>query len=128
MKITYYMTYLMIFVYTVGETARRGLGYFSVNATTMMEDYLCACMFIAAAFLWAKRHAMAGVMMVAAYGYSLGGMMVPFFGHLEAFIREETFRPDHPHTDLGSVILKGSIWLVSLVFFIISLRNMQTKT
>ena len=40
MRIVYYMTYIMAFVFLVGETSRRGFGYFSINATTMVEDYL----------------------------------------------------------------------------------------
>ena len=39
MKVVYWLTYVMAFVFLVGETARRGIGYFSVNATTMIEDY-----------------------------------------------------------------------------------------
>jgi hypothetical protein len=41
MKVVYWLTYVMAVVFLVGETARRGIGYFSVNATTMIEDYLC---------------------------------------------------------------------------------------
>jgi hypothetical protein len=41
MKAVYYLAYAMSAVFLIGETARRGIGYFSINATTMVEDYLC---------------------------------------------------------------------------------------
>lgn len=66
MKFVHYITYLMSFVFLFGETARRGIGYFSINATTMVEDYLCGAILITAAILWSKKHVMAPTMMIAA--------------------------------------------------------------
>jgi len=126
MKTVYFLTYLMIIVYTLGETLRRGLSYFSVNATTMMEDYLCGALMIVAAFLWAKGSALAHRYMIAAWGYATGGMFVPFFSHLEAYLRGATFRADHSHEDLNSVILKGVIWGISLICFIVVLRHKES--
>lgn len=123
MKVTHYMAYLMSLVFIVGETSRRGIGYLSINATTMVEDYLCGVLLLCAAIFWSKKTRSASKWMVAAWGYATGGMFVPFFAHLEAFLRGATFRTDHPHEDIGSVILKGSIWAVCLIFFIISLKQ-----
>ncbi len=39
MKVVYYLAYVMAAVFILGETVRRGLSYFSINATTMVEDY-----------------------------------------------------------------------------------------
>jgi hypothetical protein len=52
-------------------------------------------------------------------------MFVPFFAHLEAFLRKETFRIDHPHEDLNSVIIKGVIWGICLVCFVITMRSKE---
>ena len=127
MKAAHYMAYVMGLVFILGETSRRGLGYFSVNVTTMIEDYLCGILLLSAAILWSKRHAISEKLMVGAWGYATGGMFVPFFAHLEAYLRGVTFRADHPHAEIDSVILKGAIWAVCLVFFIISLRNSTAK-
>jgi len=35
MQAVYYMTYVTAIVFMAGETARRGLSYFAVNATTV---------------------------------------------------------------------------------------------
>lgn len=127
MKAAHYMAYVMSIVFIFGETSRRGLEYFSVNATTMVEDYLCGALLLAAAVLWSKRHEISQKMMVAAWAYATGGMFVPFFAHLEAYLRGVTFRADHPHAEVESVILKGVIWAICLVFFIVSLRNSTIK-
>ena len=123
MRVVYYLTLVMAVVFLAGETARRGIGYFTINATTMIEDYLCGALLLWAAWLWFKNAAQAYVMMAVAWAYATGGMFVPFAAHLEAWLRNETFRPDHPHTDIGSVVLKGVIWAVCLGCLIVTLTN-----
>ena len=127
MKIAHYMAYIMSIVFIVGETARRGIGYFSINATTMVEDYLCGVLLLSAAILWSKKHQLAPKFMIAAWAYGTGGMFVPFYAHLEAYLRQETFRIDHPHADLESVVLKGAIWGICLVFFVVTMKSKQIK-
>lgn len=61
--------------------------------------------------------------MAAALAYANGGMFVPFAAHLEAWLRSETFRPDHPHTDVASIILKGVIWAVCLACLIVAVKS-----
>lgn len=125
MKTVHIMAYLMSFVFIVGETARRGIGYLSVNATTMFEDYFCGILLISAAFFWTKKLNAAPKLMIAAWAYATGGMFVPFFAHLEAYLREVTFRADHPHADLESVILKGVVWAICLTCFVITMRSKE---
>jgi hypothetical protein len=49
-------------------------------------------------------------------------MFVPFAAHLEAWLRNGTFRPDHPHTDTASIVLKGVIWALSFDCLIVTLQ------
>lgn len=123
MKFVHYVTYFVSLVFILGETLRRGLSYFSINATTMVEDYLCGALLLTAAILWTKGSRLASRYMVAAWAYATGGMFVPFYAHLEAFLRNETFRADHIHTDVNSVILKGTIWSICLICFIVAIRS-----
>ena len=123
MKAAYYAAWVMAFVFIAGETLRRGLSYLSVNATTMVEDYICGALLLSAAVLWNQKRPLAPKLMAVAWAYATGGMFVPFFAHLEAFLRDTTFRPDHPHEDVNSIVLKGVIWAICLVFLIISLRS-----
>lgn len=123
MRVVYWLTYLMALVFLLGETARRGLSYFLINATTMLEDYGCGALLLLAAWSWARKHTKATKLMAGAWGYATGGMFVPFFAHLEAWMRGATFRPDHPHTDIGSIVSKGIIWAVCLACFFVVLRS-----
>ena len=76
-----------------------------------------------ASVCWFKKFKIAPKLMAAAWAYATGGMFVPFFAHLEAWSRGVTFRVDHPHTDIESVVLKGSIWAICLTCFIVSLLS-----
>ena len=87
MKVVHVLVYIMAFMFLVGETVRRGIDYFAVNATTMFENYLCAALLLLAAGLSFKKHPMAPNFMLVASAYATGGMMVPFFAHLEAWLR-----------------------------------------
>ena len=123
MKAAYIAAWIMAAVFIAGETLRRGLSYLSVNATTMVEDYLCGALLLSAAIFWHRQRPLAPKLMAVAWAYATGGMFVPFFAHLEAFLRDTTFRPDHPHDDFNSIVLKGVIWAICLVLLIISLRS-----
>lgn len=123
MKTVFYFNFVIAFVFLVGETARRGISYFSVNATTMMEDYVGGIVLLLAAMAWAKQMKGARIFMTAAWAYVAGGMFVPFFAHLEAWLREETFRSDHLHTDTNAVILKAVVWAICVVCFLVSLSH-----
>ena len=49
MKCTQALAYAMGAMFILGETARRGIDYFSINATTMLEDYGSGILLILAA-------------------------------------------------------------------------------
>ena len=116
-------TYAMSAVFLLGEIARRGFAYFSINTTTMVEDLLCGSLLFLAATMLLRGSEKAKTMMFGAWGYAFGGMFVPFFAHLEAFMRGVEIRTDHPIDDVGSIILKGVIWSLCGVFFVLSLRR-----
>lgn len=115
MKSIQYLTYGFGIFFLVIEFVRRGVAYLGVNATTMIEDVLMGLVMIAAAYVYGKNKELGTKLIIVAWAYSVGGMFVPFAAHFEAFLRGETFRPDHPHTDVGSIILKFSVWLISVV-------------
>jgi hypothetical protein len=127
MKAAYYFSYVMAAFFILGETVRRGFEYFSINATTMIEDYSCGILLLWAALSWRGKQAMSSKLMVAAWGYAAGGMLVPFAAHLEAWLRGATFRPDHPHEDIGAIVLKGVIWAVCLTFLVVTLRSSDRR-
>jgi hypothetical protein len=88
MKIVYYLTYVMAFIFSPAKPPRRDIGYFPVNATTMIEDYLCGAWLLSAAWIWSKGYRIASRMMAVAWAYSTGGIFVPFTAHLEGLAAE----------------------------------------
>ena len=88
---------------------------------------MCGALLLTAALFWFKKHEIAPKLMAVAWAYGTGGMFVPFFAHLEAWLRVTTFRADHPHEDINSVILKGVIWAICLTCLIVTLRSDDAK-
>ena len=127
MKGTQTSAYAMGAIFILGETARRGIGYFAVNATTMLEDYSSGILLILAAAACTAKFAQSTLYLAGAWGYAAGGMFVPFFAHLEAYLRGVTFRPDHPIEDVSGIIVKGVIWAICLMMFIASLRDTSER-
>lgn len=128
MNILYHLSYVVGLFFIIGETVKRGPGYFAINATTMFEDYFGGIVLIAAALFWRRRHSLAPKLMSAAWAYSLGGLFVPFFAHLEAALRGYTMRPDQPYQDTASIVIKGFLWLICLVCTYVSLRSGDRPT
>ena len=128
MKGTQALAYAMGAMFILGETARRGIDYFSVNATTMLEDYGSGILLILAAAACTAKLAHSAIYLAGAWGYAAGGIFVPFFAHLEAYLRGETFRPDHPIEDVNGIIIKGVIWGICVSLFIASLRDSSGRS
>lgn len=122
-NIIYYLTYGFGIFFLLIENIRRGVSYFAINATTMIEDYLMGIIMIVVALVYRKNKELGTKLIIGAWAYAVGGMFVPFAAHLEAFIRGETFRPDHIHTDVNSIILKGAVWLISIIILTLAIKN-----
>ena len=128
MKATQALAYAMGAMFILGETARRGIDYFSINATTMLEDYGSGILLILAAAACTAKLAHSAIYLAGAWGYAAGGMFVPFFAHVEAYLRGATFRPDHPIEDVNGIIVKGVIWGICVSLFIASLRDSSGRS
>ena len=128
MKATQALAYAIGAMFILGETARRGIDYFSINATTMLEDYGSGILLILAAAACTAKLAHSAIYLAGAWGYAAGGMFVPFFAHLEAYLRGATFRPDHPIEDVNGIIVKGVIWGICVSLFIASLRDSSGRS
>ena len=128
MKATQALAYAMGAMFILGETARRGIDYFSINATTMLEDYGSGILLILAAAACTAKLAHSAIYLAGAWGYAAGGIFVPFFAHLEAYLRGATFRPDHPIEDVNGIIVKGVIWGICVSLFIASLRDSSGRS
>ncbi len=109
--------------YFVIEFVRRGFSYLAINASTMIEDMLMGVIMISSALVYKKDKELGTTLLIVSWAYSFGGMFIPFAAHFEAFLRGETFRADHPHDDVGSIILKFVVWFLSGVVLAITLKQ-----
>ena len=125
-KSIYYLTIGFGAFFLLIENIRRGVSYFEINATTMIEDYLMGVIFISAALIYRKNRELGTKLIIGAWAYAVGGMFVPFAAHLEAFLRGETFRPDHIHTDVNSIVLKGFVWLLAILILTWAIKERKT--
>ena len=123
MRVIFHASYLMGALLILGETFRRGLAYWEVHATTIIEDYISGVFLIIAAVLWAKKSPRARLVMAAAWAHMIGMMMGTSFSHLEAYLRGATRISDQPFDDVGSVIMKLLLWLAAVIGLAVTLAS-----
>ena len=111
----FHASYLMGSLLIIGETLRRGFAYWGVHATTIIEDYISGVFLIIAAVLWIKKSPRSRMVMAAAWAHMIGMMMPTSFNHFEAYLRGATRILDQPYDDVGSIIMKGLLWLAAVI-------------
>jgi hypothetical protein len=101
------------------ETIRRGLAYWTVNLTTMLEDYVAGGLLLVAAFLAIRAKSSAPLLLVTAWAYVTGMMSSSFWYQLEATIRGTDLEPRN------TVVLafKILLWGVCVISLLLSLRR-----
>lgn len=101
------------------ETARRGIGHWTVNFTTMFEDYLGGALLLIGAWA-AYRAKWWGTMFLALAWGSISGLMTSsFIAQLEQTLRQTDTEPRN------SVVLlvKFLLWTTCLVSLVLSFRT-----
>ena len=111
----FHASYLMGAFLILVETFRRGIEYWGVHATTIIEDYIAGAFLIIAAVLWTRKSPRSEMVMAAAWAYMIGMMTPTFFSHTEAYLRGVTRIADQPFDDVGAIIIKGLLWLVAVI-------------
>lgn len=69
------------------ETARRGLGHWAIEFTTMFEDYLAGALLLAAAFAAIRGRAHADPLLLLAWTAVTSMMSISFFWQVEETVR-----------------------------------------
>jgi hypothetical protein len=101
------------------ETARRGIAYWTVNVTTMLEDYVAGGLLLAAGFLAIRAKPSAPLFLVAAWAYVTGMMTSSFWYQVEATIRGVDFEPRNS----AVLAFKILLWGTCVISFVLSLRR-----
>ena len=101
------------------ETARRGLSHWTIDFTTMFEDYLGGALLLIAAWAAYRRRRWATIFLVLAWGAISGVMTISFVSQLEDTIRQTAVEPHN-----GLVVgVKFLLWATCVTALILSFRN-----
>jgi hypothetical protein len=101
------------------ETIRRGIAHWSINVTTMLEDYLAGGVLLGAAFLAIRAKRSAPQFLVAAWAFVTSIMTGSFAYQLEATIRGVYLEPRNPIV----LTFKLLLWGACVTSLVLSLRD-----
>ena len=107
------------------ETARRGITHWTVNFTTMFEDYLGGALLLIGGWAALRGKSWGAVFLVLAWGSITGLMTSSFLGQLEETLRQVASEPNN----LLVVVVKFLLWSVAVVSLVLSFRTaIQTRS
>ena len=103
------------------ETARRGMSHWSVEATTMLEDYLAGAALIAAGVLAERGRSVAIPLLLAAWSGVSGMMTISLVSQVEDTIRAQELEP---HNNVV-LVFKFLLWATCVVALVRSFRHVR---
>ena len=101
------------------ETARRGITHWTVNFTTMFEDYLGGAVLLTGAWAAYRAKSWGAVFLLLAWGSISGLMTSSFVAQLEATLRETASEPHN----LVVLVVKFLLWSVGMVSLFLAFRS-----
>ena len=101
------------------ETARRGINYWTINFTTMFEDYLAGALLLVGGRVAYRSRSWGPVFLVLAWAYFSGLMTSSFVSQVEETLRQTVDEPDN----LIVVVVKFLLWSVCVVSLVLSFRT-----
>ena len=101
------------------ETARRGIGHWAVDFTTMFEDYLGGAVLLIGAWAAYRGKSWGATFLVLAWASIAGLMTSSFISQLEDTIRQTATEPNN----LLVVIVKFLLWTTCVTSLVLSFRR-----
>jgi hypothetical protein len=105
------------------ETARRGITHWTINFTTMFEDYLAGALLLIGGWAAYRSRSWGPVFLVLAWAYFSGQLTSSFVGQLEETLRQTASEPNN----LLVVVVKFLMWSVCVVSLVLSFRTATRK-
>lgn len=107
------------------ETARRGISHWTVNFTTMFEDYVAGVLLLIGGWAAYSGKRWGAIFLVLAWASFSGLMTSSFLGQLEETLRQAASEPNN----LMVVVVKFLLWVVCVVSLVFSFRTaIQTRS
>lgn len=101
------------------ETYRRGISYWGIEFTTMLEDYVAGALLLIGAWAAYRPRTWGALFLVLAWGFVTGLMSTSFWSHLEETIRQTASEPDN----LLVVIVKFLLWGICVLSLTLSFKT-----
>ena len=101
------------------ETARRGISHWTVEFTTMFEDYVAGALLLIAGWASYRERPWGSIFLVLAWGYFSGLMSSSFWWQLEETFRQTVTEPNNGLV----VVVKFLLWSTCIVSLVLSFRS-----
>lgn len=101
------------------ETCRRGIRYWSVDFTTMFEDYVAGALLLIGAWAAYRKRSWGLIFLVLAWAYFTGLMSSSFWSQLEETLRQAASEPSNPLV----LIVKFLLWATCVAALVCSFRT-----
>jgi len=105
------------------ETARRGIGHWTVEFTTMFEDYVAGALLLIGAWATFRARSWGSTFLLVAWAYFTGLMSSSFWWQLEETLRRTASEPN----SLLVLMVKFVLWSVCVASVILSFRTVATR-
>lgn len=119
------MRFEIVAAFTIGvllpvlETARRGINHWTINFTTMFEDYVGGALLLIGGWAAYRSRSWGPAFLVLAWAAFSGLMTSSFLGQLEETLRQTESEPNN----LLVVVVKFLLWSVGVVSLVLSFRT-----
>src|ERR1044071_8362992 len=103
------------------ETGRRGISHWTVDFTTMFEDYLAGALWLVGGWAAYRSKSWGPVFLVLAWAYFSGQLTSSFVGQLEDTLRQTASEPGN----LMVLVVKFLLWSVCVISLVLSFRTVR---
>jgi hypothetical protein len=104
------------------ETARRGIGHWAIEFTTMFEDYVAGALLLIGAWATTRARPWGSTFLLLAWAYFSGLMSSSFWWQLEDALRQA---PGEPNS-LLVLVVKFLLWITCITSLVLSFRRVRT--
>src|SRR5688572_3068486 len=101
------------------ETARRGISHWTVEFTTMFEDYVAGALLLIGAWAAYRARSWGAMFLLLAWAYFTGLMSSSFWWQLEETIRQTSSEPN----SFVVLIVKFLLWVTCVASLVLSFRR-----
>ena len=101
------------------ETCRRGISHWTVEFTTMFEDYVAGALLLIGAWASYRARSWGAMFLLLAWAYFTGLMSSSFWYQLEETIRHTSSEPNN----FVVIIVKFLLWATCVASLVLSFRR-----